>query len=242
MQFNHRTNEIIHNNLIGNINGLSRIRFNDAPGVSTLDSDVVFMASDVNRMHDVGFRFHLGCVPALDDMRTVVVLGYGLYDGADVAYVYDHGDYRRLPVNSVLIYKEAPDWGFQATYNNDHNLAVYVTKVCGCGIFDLYDQDGDNIPRGMQWQASLEAPHRYINDIMYWRERVQDYQGLTFKHNNELCNLEHKFNEFKKLIASRIQADGSKVMFKGKQHFVDLPADFASELMRVLFPESEKEV
>jgi len=79
----------------------------------------------------------------------------------------------------------------------------------------------------------LGEDYRQYSNPSYWRGRMELVASVRAEGEADVKLVNDKLSALRTLIASRIQRDGSKTMFKAK-HLVDLPGDFAERLVELL--------
>lgn len=212
------------------------IRFNGVPQRSVFDIDVLNMFKWIHISAETGFRMYIACVPCLDYMRPVVVLGFGYrFDhnavdglGMPVVWVYQDNNYIEIDWNETswpMPFKHL-DYGFQPVAQN---IKARLQKFLDKKTVEWLESNGDLQD---QFQSNITSANKYTDDPRFWYDRLDLVTTAQRMANREKEEAQRKYNELKTLIGSRIQADGSKVMFKAAQHYVDLQKTFADQLMQ----------
>lgn len=212
------------------------IRFNGTPHTPSFDPRCVRMWQGIYRAQEAGFQMYIGVIPCMDYMRPVIVMGVGykydandiMHEGTKVVWVLERGgDFVEVDIyeDGMPMPLTRIDFGFQPTENN---IKVRLNNIFGDSVIDvLSDADGDLKDVFLEM---VEEPKPHTADPDYWFDRLELVGNIKAHAHRREAEITEKYTDLKMLVASRIQADGSKYMFKAK-HLVDLPKDYADKLM-----------
>lgn len=218
-------------------------RYKGQPRVHLWLPEVLAMWTRIHKSLEAGFQMYIAVIPCMDYVRPVIVMGVGykydekdiMKEGEPVCWCYQGstgGDI--LEIDLITHAMPQPlthiDFGFQP---NENNIKVRLNNVLGEKVVEVLN-DADGALRDV-FEEMLEVPKVHTNDHQYWFDRMELVHNIKHRASVKSRKFEEKYNDLRMLIASRIQADGSKYMFKAK-HLVDLPKDFYEKLEPHIFP------